>query len=163
MTFTVKGQTVKILDFAGHMVSVPTTQLCCCSKIAATDNVSVNEHDCFGTLFIGTQSCSNKTLFTKIGESEFSEPCLYPYSLWHHCLCSLVAQSHSTLCNNMDYSLPGSSVHGNSLGKNTGVGSHSLLWGSSHPGINPGFLHCSQILQQLSHQGPISSSPDLKM
>ena len=81
MTFTVKGQTVKILDFAGHMVSVPTTQLCCCSKIAATDNVSVNEHDCFGTLFIGTQSCSNKTLFTKIGESEFSEPCLYPYSL----------------------------------------------------------------------------------
>ena len=28
----------------------------------------------------------------------------------------------------MDYSLPGSSVHRNSLGKSTGVGSHSLLW-----------------------------------
>ena len=40
-----------------------------------------------------------------------------------------------------------------SLGKNTGVGSHSLLQGifpiqGSHPGI----LHCSQILYHLTHQ-----------
>ena len=29
----------------------------------------------------------------------------------------------------MDCSLPGSSVHGDSPGKNTGVGCHALLWG----------------------------------
>ena len=29
----------------------------------------------------------------------------------------------------MDYSLPGSSVHGDSLSKNTGVGCHALLQG----------------------------------
>ena len=40
----------------------------------------------------------------------------------------LVAQTCPTLCDPMDCSLPGSSVHG-SLGKNTGVGSHSLLQG----------------------------------
>ena len=39
----------------------------------------------------------------------------------------LVAQSYLTLCNHMDSSPPGSSVHGISQAKNTGVGSHSLL------------------------------------
>ena len=33
----------------------------------------------------------------------------------------LVAQSCLTLCDPMDYSLPGSSVHGDSPGKKTGV------------------------------------------
>ena len=33
----------------------------------------------------------------------------------------------------MDRSLPGSSVHGDSPGKNTGVGCHALLQGSSQP------------------------------
>ena len=37
---------------------------------------------------------------------------------------SLVAQSCLTLCNRMDCSPPGSSVHGDSPGKNTGVGCH---------------------------------------
>ena len=41
----------------------------------------------------------------------------------------LVAESCQTLCNPMDCSPPGSSVHGDSPGKNTGVGSHSLLQG----------------------------------
>ena len=47
----------------------------------------------------------------------------------------LVAQSCQTLCNPMDYSPPCSSVHGDSLGKNTGVGCHALLmWlGYSQP------------------------------
>ena len=31
-----------------------------------------------------------------------------------------------TLCDPMDHSIPGSSVHGDSLGKNTGVGCHTL-------------------------------------
>ena len=41
--------------------------------------------------------------------------------------CVLVTQSCPTLCDPMNCSPPGSSVHGDSLGKNTGVGSHSLL------------------------------------
>ena len=36
-------------------------------------------------------------------------------------------QSCLTLCDPMDCSLPGSSVHGDSPGKNTGVGCHALL------------------------------------
>ena len=39
----------------------------------------------------------------------------------------LVTQSCPTLCNPMDCSLPGSSVHGDSPGKNAGVGCHALL------------------------------------
>ena len=39
----------------------------------------------------------------------------------------LVAQSCSTLWDPMDCSRPGSSVHGDFPGKNTGVGSHALL------------------------------------
>ena len=38
-------------------------------------------------------------------------------------------QSCLTLCNPMDYSLPGSSVHGHSPGKNIGVGCQSFLQG----------------------------------
>ena len=39
-------------------------------------------------------------------------------------------------------------------GKNTGVGSHSLLqWIFPNQRSNPGLLHCRQILYHLSHQG----------
>ena len=41
----------------------------------------------------------------------------------------LVTQSCPTLCNLMDCGLPGSSIHGDSLGKNTGVACHALLQG----------------------------------
>ena len=53
---------------------------------------------------------------------------------------SLVAQLCLTLCNTINCSLPGSSVHGDSLGKNTGVGCHALLQ-SIFPtqGSNSGF------------------------
>ena len=65
----------------------------------------------------------------------------------------LVAQC-PTLCNPMDCSPPGSSVHGDSPGKNTGVGCHALLQGIfPTQGSNPGLLHCRQILYQLSYQG----------
>ena len=39
----------------------------------------------------------------------------------------LAAQSCPTLCDPMDCSLPDTSVHGDSPGKNTGVGCHFLL------------------------------------
>ena len=43
--------------------------------------------------------------------------------------CAKLLQSSLTLYDPMDYSLQGSSVHGDSPGKNTGVGSHALLQG----------------------------------
>ena len=59
-----------------------------------------------------------------------------------------------TLCNPMDYSPRGSSVHGDSPGKNTGVGCHALLQGIfPTQGPNPDLPHCRQILYWLSHQG----------
>ena len=53
----------------------------------------------------------------------------------------LVAQSCPTVCNPVDCSPPGSSVHGDSPGKNTGVGCHALLQGIFPiQGSNPGLL-----------------------
>ena len=43
------------------------------------------------------------------------------------CTCAKLLQSCPTLCDPMDYTPPGSSVHGDSPGKNTGVGCHALL------------------------------------
>ena len=66
----------------------------------------------------------------------------------------LVAQSCLTLCNPMDCSPPGSSVHGDSLGKNTGVVCCILLQGIfPTQGSNPGLLHYRWILYCLSNQG----------
>ena len=66
----------------------------------------------------------------------------------------LVAQLYPALCDSMDCSLPGSSIHGDSPGKNTGVGCHFLLQRIFQTqGSNPGLLHCRQILYHLSHQG----------
>ena len=51
-------------------------------------------------------------------------------------------QSDPTLCNPMDCSLPGFSVHGNSPGKNTRVGFQLLLQGIfPTQGSNLGLLH----------------------
>ena len=58
------------------------------------------------------------------------------------------------LCNLMDCSPTGSSVHGIFLGKNIGVCCHSLLQGIFlTQGSNLGLLHCRQILYHLSHLG----------
>ena len=69
---------------------------------------------------------------------------------WHHVVIkqALVTQSclplrpHGLLCS------------WNSLGRNTGVGCHSILQGIfPTQGSNPGLLHGRQILYPLSHQG----------
>ena len=79
----------------------------------------------------------------------------------------LFSRCHIQLCNPMDYSPPGSSVH---PGKNTRVGCCALLQGIfPTQGSNPGLPHCRQILYHLSHQGsppgwsgyPIPSPVDL--
>ena len=66
----------------------------------------------------------------------------------------LVTQLCPTLCDPMDCSPPGSSVHGDSLGKNTGVGCHAVLQGIFPiQGSNPGLPHCRRILYHLSYEG----------
>ena len=54
----------------------------------------------------------------------------------------------------MDCSPPGSSVHGDSPDKNTGVSCQALLQGIfPTQGLNQVLLYCKQILYQLSYQG----------
>ena len=75
----------------------------------------------------------------------------------------LVAQLCPTFCDPMDCSParhlcspPGTSIHGDSPGRNTGVGCHALLQGIFPTlGSNPSLLHCTQILYQLSHWGAL--------
>ena len=57
-----------------------------------------------------------------------------------------------TLCDPMDCSLPGSSVHGIFPGNNTVVDCHFLLQGIfPTQGLNPDFPHCRQTLYRLSY------------
>ena len=74
--------------------------------------------------------------------------------MYHMCAVCLVAQLCPALCDCMDCSPPGSYVHGDSPGKNTGVACHALLQGIfPTQGSKPGLSHCRQILYCLSHQG----------
>ena len=75
-----------------------------------------------------------------------------------HSLCSTCAvPSHSVRSNSATpwtVGRPGSSVHGESPGKNTGLCCHALLQGNfPTQGLNPCLLHCRQILYLLSHKG----------
>ena len=65
----------------------------------------------------------------------------------------LVARLCPTLCDAVDSSLPVSSVHGDSPVKNTGVGSNSLLQGSSRPRDQTQVSCIAAILYHLSPQG----------
>ena len=63
------------------------------------------------------------------------------------CICTyvlcLVTQLCPTLCNPIDCSPPGSSVHGDFPGKNTGVGCHAIFQGIfPTQGLNSGLPHC---------------------
>ena len=70
------------------------------------------------------------------------------------CAIYIIAQSCLTLWEHTDCSLPGSSVSGDSAGKNTGVCCHALLQGIfPTQGSNTGLLHCRWNLYHLSHQG----------
>ena len=56
--------------------------------------------------------------------------------------CAQLLRSCPTLCDLMDCSLPGPSVHGDSLGKTVGAGCHVLLQGIfPTQGLNPRLLH----------------------
>ena len=64
------------------------------------------------------------------------------FHLWFWDIVCVCAQSCLTLCDPMDCSLPGSSVHCGFPGKNTGVGCHLLLQGTFLTrGLNLHLLH----------------------
>ena len=76
----------------------------------------------------------------RIGDGQGSPPCCSPW-------CRKVRQDWATELNWLNCSLPGSSVHGDSLGKNTGVGCPALLQGIFRTqALNPGLLHCIEFL-----------------
>ena len=97
----------------------------------------------------------------------FPGPCLYSWStsyvkgppllvlrskMMYVMLC-LVAWSCPTLCDPMDRSPSGSSVHGDSPCKKTRVACHVLLRRIfPTQGSNPGLPHCGWILYLLRHQ-----------
>ena len=73
------------------------------------------------------------------------------WGVWVRFLCW--AWSRLTFYDPIYCNLPGSSVLGDSLGKNTGVGCHALLQGIfPAQGSNPGLPHCRWILYRLSHK-----------
>ena len=75
----------------------------------------------------------------------------YSMLVFFHVLC-LVTQSFPTLFDPTGYSPSGSSVHGDSPGKNTRVGCHALLQGIFQTqGLNLDLLHWRQILYHLIH------------
>ena len=74
----------------------------------------------------------------------------------------LAAQSCPTLCDPMDCSQPGSSVHGILQVRILEWVVHSLLQRIfPNLGLNLGLLPCRQILYHLSHQGIIGVDPNL--
>ena len=69
---------------------------------------------------------------------------------WDRCCC-LAAKSHPTVCGLKDDNLPGSSVHVNFPGKNTGVGCHFLHQGSSRTRVR---THVSSLAGGFFTTGP---------
>ena len=106
-------------------------------------------------LCIHLSNCSSTTL-----------PYLRSYSPFQYPLSPALAAQYQSgrLCGPMDCSPLGSSVHGYSSGKNTGLDCHALLQGVfPTQGSSPGLPHCRRILYCLSCQGsPAPSNPSPK-
>ena len=74
-----------------------------------------------------------------------------PLTISHLSVKVLVAQSCLTLCDPMDCSPPGSSVHGILQARTLEWVAMPSSTGSSQ-GLNPGFLHCRRMLYRLNPQ-----------
>ena len=84
-------------------------------------------------------TCASGHIKNKKRNSEITFDCL---------VCAVLCLVASVVSDSLQpHGLPGSSVHKDSLGKNTGVGFHALLQGIFLvQGLNPCLLHCRQIL-----------------
>ena len=69
-------------------------------------------------------------------------------------VCTKSLQSYPALCDSVDCSPPGFSVHGDSLGKNTGVDCHALLQGISLP--EGSSLHLLRLLRWQARSLPLA-------
>ena len=79
---------------------------------------------------------------TRLSWTELKGISIYTHFLSLIILCILFAQSCPTLCDPMSCSPPGSYVHGDFPGKNTGASCHSLLQRViPTQGLNPGLPH----------------------
>ena len=70
--------------------------------------------------------------------------------LWYSLPCVFNCSVLSDSLQPLDYSPPGASVHEDSPSENTRVGCHALQRIFPAQGLNPGLLHCRQILYHLS-------------
>ena len=98
-----------------------------------------------------------KARFSEYGFTDFTFLKITSAGLRNVCVCvCFVIMSCPTLCDPMDYSPPGASVHRDSPDENTGVGCHALLQ-AIFPiqGLHPALLHCGRILYCLNHQGSL--------
>ena len=127
------------------------------SRVAATNLMAYNKRNLYShssehqkSEIKGRQGCtSSKGSREGIIFATFSNSLV-----WACVVLCLVTQSSPTLCDSMDWSLLGCSVHRDSPGKYTGGGCHALLQGIfPNQGSNPGLLHCRWIIYRLSHQG----------
>ena len=127
--------------------------VCVCVCIDMCCGKSLGHVWFFATLW--TPGCSvHGILQARILECVAMPSSTYTYTHTHtqwNIVC-LVTQSCSTVCNLMDCSPPGSSVHGDSPGKNTGVGCHAPIQGIFPTQGSNSDLHCRWILYHLSHQ-----------
>jgi len=149
--------------------------LCCFPFGAVTNDHRVLKSSCSSGapkfkigLVVAVQSLSHLQLFVSPGTAAHQTPLsstisqkngsyrpkieasadLHFFWIFHviHCCC-LVARSCLTLCHPLYCSPPGSSVHGDSPGKNTEVDCHALLWGIfPTQGSKPCLLHCRRSL-----------------
>ena len=101
--------------------------------------------------FPGHHDCCVKPLETLLRNASLKPP--FPRWDGLACVRAQSLQLCPTLCDPMDCSPPGSSVRGDSPGKNTRVGCHALLQEIFlTQGSNPGLPHCRWNLYHLSHR-----------
>ena len=89
-----------------------------------------------------------------LNEKGFPLQCETKWNSYYLNILCCAVPSHSVVSSSLRrhglYSLPASSIHGDSPDKNTGVGCHSLLQGIfPAQGSNPGLWHCRWILYRL--------------
>ena len=90
--------------------------------------------------------------FSEYGFTDFTFLKITSVGLRNVCVCvCFVIMSCPTLCDPMDYSPPGASVHRDSPDENTGVGCHALLQAIfPTQGLHPGLPYCGWILYSLN-------------
>ena len=147
-----------------QMPQISTTSAQSCSLRFVPDTFSISITWTQQTLFLGVHIVRYFTMWSQSpfqtageeGGRGWGQQCSFTskeQAASSRIMC-FVAQLCLTLHNPMNGSPPGSSVHEDSPGKNTGVGCHALLQGIfPTKGLNPGLPHCKQILYCLSHQG----------